>query len=113
MSINLKIPDIRELKPQVVLTFDPIGGYHHPDHIAIQRATTLAFERAADPGFAPQSGEAWQPLALYYHTIPKGLLKIAVRFLPLFGRAGSHDLLEVDLELHRGRQQQNPCRVKR
>ena len=30
---------IRELKPDVVLTFDPIGGYRHPDHIAAQRAT--------------------------------------------------------------------------
>ena len=26
---------IRKLRPQVVLTFDPIGGYRHPDHIAI------------------------------------------------------------------------------
>ena len=77
---------IRELKPQAVLTFDPIGGYHHPDHIAIQRATTLAFEKAADPAFAPQSGPAWQPEFLYFHTMPKGLLKLAVRFLPLFGR---------------------------
>ena len=25
---------IRLLKPQIVLTFDPIGGYRHPDHIA-------------------------------------------------------------------------------
>ena len=24
---------IREFKPDVVLTFDPVGGYHHPDHI--------------------------------------------------------------------------------
>jgi N-acetyl-1-D-myo-inositol-2-amino-2-deoxy-alpha-D-glucopyranoside deacetylase len=77
---------LRDLKPQVVLTFDPIGGYHHPDHVAIQRATTLAFERSGDPSFAPQSGSAWQPLALYYHTIPKGFLKIAVRLLPLIGR---------------------------
>jgi N-acetyl-1-D-myo-inositol-2-amino-2-deoxy-alpha-D-glucopyranoside deacetylase len=77
---------IRDLKPQVVLTFDPIGGYNHPDHIAIQRATTLAFERSSDPAFAPQSGPAWQPQALYFHTIPNGLLKIGVRLLPLFGR---------------------------
>ena len=77
---------IRELKPQVVLTFDPIGGYRHPDHIAIQRATALAFERAADPNFGPQSSPVWQPQRLYFHKMPNGLLKFAVRFLPLIGR---------------------------
>ena len=33
---------IRMLRPQVVITFDPIGGYRHPDHIAIQKATEKA-----------------------------------------------------------------------
>jgi len=37
---------IRELKPDIVLTFDPIGGYRHPDHIHIQQATVLAFEKS-------------------------------------------------------------------
>ena len=38
---------IRELKPDVVLTHDPIGGYKHPDHIHIHHATKLAFEKAS------------------------------------------------------------------
>ena len=44
---------IREVRPQVVLTFDPIGGYRHPDHIAIQKATVQAFSLAASPEFMP------------------------------------------------------------
>ena len=44
---------IRELKPDVVITFDPIGGYRHPDHIHIHKATVLAFEKADDPSFHP------------------------------------------------------------
>ena len=47
---------IRKLKPQVVLTFDPIGGYRHPDHIAIQLATVEAFKLASDPGFVDPDG---------------------------------------------------------
>ncbi|MGC8856624.1 MAG: PIG-L deacetylase family protein [Anaerolineae bacterium] len=39
---------IRQLKPDVVLTFDPIGGYRHPAHIHIHQATVLAFERSAN-----------------------------------------------------------------
>ena len=34
---------IADVKPHVLLTFEPHGGYYHPDHIAIQRATTAAF----------------------------------------------------------------------
>jgi N-acetyl-1-D-myo-inositol-2-amino-2-deoxy-alpha-D-glucopyranoside deacetylase len=77
---------IRELKPQVVLTFDPIGGYRHPDHIAIQRATLRAFEQAANPDFAPQSLPVHAPERLYYHIFPKGFLKFGVKILPLLGR---------------------------
>jgi N-acetyl-1-D-myo-inositol-2-amino-2-deoxy-alpha-D-glucopyranoside deacetylase len=34
---------IADLKPQAIVTFEPHGWYYHPDHIAIQRATTAAF----------------------------------------------------------------------
>jgi N-acetyl-1-D-myo-inositol-2-amino-2-deoxy-alpha-D-glucopyranoside deacetylase len=34
---------IASVKPQVIVTFEPHGGYNHPDHVAIQRATTAAF----------------------------------------------------------------------
>lgn len=34
---------IGRVEPHVVLTFDPHGGYYHPDHVAVHRATTAAF----------------------------------------------------------------------
>ena len=77
---------IRQLKPQVVLTFDPIGGYRHPDHIAIHKATLRAFHEAANPTFAPDDLLAYQPQKLYYNTISKSMLRMAVRIMPLFGR---------------------------
>lgn len=77
---------IRELKPQVVLTFDPIGGYRHPDHIAIQQATVRAFEQAGNPDFAADSFPVYAPERLYFHKMPNGLLKFAVKFLPIIGK---------------------------
>ena len=77
---------IRELKPDVILTHDPIGGYKHPDHIQIHNATKLAFEKADDPSFHPEAGAPFKPSALYYHVFPRGLLKVAVRLMPLFGK---------------------------
>jgi N-acetyl-1-D-myo-inositol-2-amino-2-deoxy-alpha-D-glucopyranoside deacetylase len=77
---------IRQFKPQVVLTFDPIGGYRHPDHIAIHQATVLAFEKAGDPKFAANGLTPYQPQRLYFHTIPRGFLRLVVKAMPLFGR---------------------------
>jgi LmbE family N-acetylglucosaminyl deacetylase len=76
---------IRKIKPDIVLTFDPIGGYRHPDHIHIQKATTLAFEKANEASFHPGAYSPYQPRALYYHLFPRNFLKWVVRLMPLFG----------------------------
>jgi LmbE family N-acetylglucosaminyl deacetylase len=46
---------LRRVKPQVVITFGPEGGYGHSDHIAISQLTTAAIVCAADPSFARQT----------------------------------------------------------
>lgn len=57
---------IRSIRPQVVITFDPTGGYGHPDHIAIHHHTVAAFHAAADPAYDPDLGEPWQAKRLFY-----------------------------------------------
>ena len=57
---------IRTVQPQVVITFDPTGGYGHPDHIAIHKHALTAFSAAADPAFAPELGAPWQAQRLFY-----------------------------------------------
>lgn len=90
---------IRELKPQVVVTHDPIGGYRHPDHIAVHNATVKAFYAAGDSAQYPEAGPAFQPQKLFFHIFPRGMLKTVVKLLPLlgkdphkFGRNGDIDL---------------------
>lgn len=39
---------VREVRPQMILTYGPDGVSGHPDHIAIGRFTTEAFHRALD-----------------------------------------------------------------
>lgn len=77
---------MREVQPQIVLTFDPIGGYRHPDHIAIQKATVRAFEQASNPAFAPNGSAAYAPQALYFHVFSKRLMRLAVKMMPLLGK---------------------------
>ncbi len=62
---------LRRLRPQVVATFEPFGGYGHPDHIAIHRHTVAAFHAAADPNQYPGQGPAWQAMRLFYTAIPR------------------------------------------
>ncbi|MFH2104271.1 MAG: PIG-L deacetylase family protein [Chloroflexota bacterium] len=90
---------MRKIKPQVVLTFDPIGGYRHPDHIAIQQATVRAVELAADAEFLPGEDKPYQPQRLYFHTIPRGFIKFAVRLLRLFGKDPSRWGTNGDIDL--------------
>ncbi len=40
---------LRHVRPDVVVTFGPYGGYGHPDHIAISQFTTAAIVEAANP----------------------------------------------------------------
>ena len=62
---------IRRLRPQVIATFEPNGGYGHPDHIAIHQHTVAAFHAAAQAQFRPDLGPSWQPSRLFYTAIPR------------------------------------------
>jgi LmbE family N-acetylglucosaminyl deacetylase len=79
------VPLIRRLRPQVVITFDPIGGYCHPDHVAIHHATVQAFHAAGDEAYACEDLPPYQPQKLYFHTFPRRMMRLLVRLLSLFG----------------------------
>ncbi len=93
---------MQEIKPDVVLTFDPIGGYRHPDHIHIHRATVMAFHNAINAQSGVQDNSVHKPSALYFHTISHAFLKWAILLLKVlgkdarkFGRNGDIDLLSI------------------
>lgn len=96
---------IRELKPQVVLTFDRSGGYFHPDHIHIHKATTLAFHKSGDSVQCSPQLEAGltphQPQKLYYTAFPQAFMRLAVKLLPLFGKDPAALGRNKDLNLKR------------
>lgn len=72
------VETLRRLKPQVVITFNKYGGYGHPDHIAIQRATTDAFKLAGDPNYITEGLAPYQPQKLYYSSIPAWMIRIGI-----------------------------------
>ena len=76
---------IREIKPDIVITFDPIGGYMHPDHIAAHLATVAAFELAYDKTFITRGTKPYKPKKMYFQIFPRAFMRWIVRFMPLFG----------------------------
>jgi len=48
-AVDQLVGVMREIRPQVVITFGPDGISGHPDHVAIHQLATLAFDRAALP----------------------------------------------------------------
>jgi LmbE family N-acetylglucosaminyl deacetylase len=66
---------IREFKPTVIVTFDPTGGYGHPDHIRINQLTAQAFRVAKDAAQHPEAGPAWESKRLFYASIPRSRIR--------------------------------------
>jgi LmbE family N-acetylglucosaminyl deacetylase len=72
---------MREVRPSLVFTWDPTGGYGHPDHIATHRHTVAAFDAAGDANSFPDAGEPWAPERLYWGSF--GMKRFAGIFLEL------------------------------
>lgn len=58
---------VREFRPHVMTTYDPSGGYPHPDHVMCHKVAYEAYHAAGDPDHYRGSGPPWEVLKLYYN----------------------------------------------
>lgn len=69
---------IRELRPDVLITFGPDGIYGHYDHIAVHRWASIAFDLAADPDCFPDllqgACQPHQVRKLYFRALTEAQL---------------------------------------
>jgi LmbE family N-acetylglucosaminyl deacetylase len=83
---------IRDLRPRIVVTFGPDGGYGHPDHIRIGAAATEGVEIAASGDF-PWLGDPWRVSSLYWASICREDIQIvAAHGHPYFSRLSEAQL---------------------
>jgi N-acetyl-1-D-myo-inositol-2-amino-2-deoxy-alpha-D-glucopyranoside deacetylase len=78
---------VREVRPQVLVTYDENGGYGHPDHIQAHRIAMRAVELAADPGFRPELGDAWDVAKVYWCCMPRSVLRQGIEAMAALGEA--------------------------
>lgn len=74
---------VREVRPQVVVTYEPGGGYGHPDHVQAHRVATRAVELAEAPG---PGGDPWVVPKLYWVVIPERTARAALAALAETGQ---------------------------
>jgi len=68
-AVSKIVVHLRRIRPHVVLTFGPDGGYGHPDHIAISQLATAAIVQAANASYSVPDGDGAPPhlvSKLYY-----------------------------------------------
>ena len=58
---------VRSFRPHVITTYDPTGGYPHPDHVMCHNVAFEAFHAAGAAEHYRGRGEPWAPLKLYYN----------------------------------------------
>ncbi|MFD3544095.1 N-acetyl-1-D-myo-inositol-2-amino-2-deoxy-alpha-D-glucopyranoside deacetylase [Streptomyces sp. NPDC058655] len=90
---------VREVRPQVLVTYDPDGGYGHPDHIQAHRVAMRGAELAADPAYRPDLGEPHRIAKVYWNRVPLSVvgegfarLRAAGAAVPFPGTASPQDV---------------------
>lgn len=76
---------IRQVRPQVLVTYDDFGGYGHPDHIQAHRVATYARDLAAASSFAPELGAPWLIEKVYWTAFPLSVMRAGIEMLKAAG----------------------------
>ena len=92
---------VRRYQPEVMVIYDPFGGYGHPDHINVHRIGMAAYAGALDLSRFPldDGQEVWQPQKLYWVTWPRSRAQM---FAKLRLEAGMIEQEEFDRAQYAG-----------
>jgi N-acetyl-1-D-myo-inositol-2-amino-2-deoxy-alpha-D-glucopyranoside deacetylase len=93
---SLLVEIIREVRPQVLVTYDEFGNYGHPDHIQAHRVATYAASLAAVPSFRPQLGEPWDIAKVYWGAMSLNRMREGLRRLRAAGDTTSFEGMDPD-----------------
>jgi LmbE family N-acetylglucosaminyl deacetylase len=96
-AVRRIVDELRRIRPQVVVTFDPFGAYGHPDHVAICQLATAAVTAAADPGCRTNGGFAAHVVSKLYYFVntPAKWAAYQSAFKTLVSRVGGEERFAV------------------
>jgi N-acetyl-1-D-myo-inositol-2-amino-2-deoxy-alpha-D-glucopyranoside deacetylase len=87
---------IREVRPQVMITYDEFGGYGHPDHIQAHRVATYAASLAAVESYRRDLGEAHDIAKIYWGAMSASKMRAGLRALRDAGDTTTFEGMDPD-----------------
>ncbi len=87
---------IREVRPQVMVTYDQFGGYGHPDHIQAHRVATYAAALAAVPSYRRDLGEHHDIAKIYWGAMSESRMRAGLRHLRDSGDTTTFEGMDPD-----------------
>ena len=90
---------IREVRPQVLVTYDQFGGYGHPDHIQAHRVAMYAAQLAAAPSYRRDLGEPHDIAKIYWTAMSESRMRESLRKLRESGDTETFKGMEPDGKL--------------
>ena len=90
---------IREVRPQVMVTYDDFGGYGHPDHIQTHRVATYAAAMAAVPSYRRDLGDHHDISKIYWGAMSAAKVRQGLRDLRAAGDTTTFEGMDPDGDL--------------
>jgi len=87
---------IREVRPQVLVTYDQFGGYGHPDHIQAHRVAMYAVALAAVPSYRLDLGSACDVAKIYWVGMSESRMRTMLRALRAAGDTTTFEGMDPD-----------------
>ena len=95
-AADLLVAVVREVRPQVLVTYDEFGGYGHPDHVQAHRVAMYATQLAAVPTYRPDLGEPWDVAKVYWTAISLARLREEAAEIAARGLENPFDFFDLD-----------------
>lgn len=98
-AANHLVAVIREVRPQVLVTYDEFGGYGHPDHVQAHRVAMYAAQLAAAPSYRRDLGEPWQVVKIYWGAMSESRVRESLRRLRAAGDTTTFEGMDPEGQL--------------
>jgi len=95
-AATLLVEVIREVRPQVLVTYDQFGNYGHPDHIQAHRVATYAADLAAVPTYRADLGAPWEIAKIYWLAMSESRWRRSLRAIRDAGDTTTFEGLDPD-----------------
>ena len=95
-AADLLVAIVREVRPQVLVTYDEFGNYGHPDHVQAHRVAMYAAQLAAVPSYRRDLGEPWEIAKIYWTALSLSRLREEAAMMAERGIENPYEFFDLD-----------------